>query len=311
MTRVIEVKDLVKEFNGKRVLNGITFHVRRGEIFGLLGPNGAGKTTTIRILLGLLKPTSGRVLVLGGSLAEDEKLRRRVGVVLESNGLFPKLSVFENLEFYAKLYGLKSKMERKRRIKELLEIMNLYDVKDIKVGYLSKGMKRKLAIARALIHQPEVLFLDEPTSGLDPKAQVTVGGLITRLIREENVTILYTSHDLNEVQKLCSRVAILVRGRILALDTISNMLGRYSKPIVEVHFSSDVESSKAYSWLKTASYILECKRNGKVITLVLDGCISKLLRDIAKMNANVEKVRSIEKSLEEIYLEIIGRVDRS
>ena len=160
MEWVIEVEGLVKEFNGRRVLHDVTFHVRRGEVFGLLGPNGAGKTTTIRILLGLLEPTSGKALVLGGRLSENRELRGRVGVVLESDGLFPKLTAYENLDFYARVYGLRSRIERERRVKELLELVGLYEVRGLKVGYFSKGMRRRLALARALIHDPEILFLD-------------------------------------------------------------------------------------------------------------------------------------------------------
>ena len=235
MEWVVEVEDLVKEFNGKQVLHGVTFHVKRGEVFGLLGPNGAGKTTTIRILLGLLKPTSGKALVLGGSLAEDSRLRRRVGVVLEGDGLLARLSAYENLDFYARVYGLRDSVERGRRIRELLELVGLYDARNMKVGYFSSGMRRRLALARALIHYPEVLFLDEPTSGLDPEAKAMVRDLVAKLSRKDGVTVLYTSHDLGEVEKICSRIAVLVKGRIVAQGTLDNLLGRPYRSLESVY----------------------------------------------------------------------------
>ena len=152
MVWVIEVEELVKEFNGRRVLHNVTFYVGRGEDFGLLGPNGAGKTTTIRVLLGLLEPTSGRALVLGRRLSEDRELRGRVGAVLENDGLFPRLTAYENLDFYAKVYGLRNRVDGERRFKDLLELVGLYEVRGLKVGYFSEDMRRRLALARALIY---------------------------------------------------------------------------------------------------------------------------------------------------------------
>ncbi len=167
---MIEVQNLTKTFNGKAVLKDISFKVKEGEIFGYLGPNGAGKTTTMRIILGLLNPTSGNAFVLGQNLGENEKLRNKVGVLLENDGVYDKLSAYENLHYYAQLYGLSDSVERKRRIGELLEFVGLSDRRNDKVGEFSKGMRRKLALARAIAHEPEVLFLDEPSSGLDPEA---------------------------------------------------------------------------------------------------------------------------------------------
>lgn len=172
--KMIEVQKLSKEFNGKTILNGISFEVKEGEIFGFLGPNGAGKTTTMKIILGLLKPTSGNALVFGKNLGENDNLRRRVGVLLENDGLYEHLSAYENLNYYAQLYSV-SEIEDK--IKELLEFVDLSDKQNDKVGTFSKGMKRRLALARSIIHDPEVLFYDEPSSGLDPEAQKMVRAL--------------------------------------------------------------------------------------------------------------------------------------
>jgi len=181
---VIIVENLVKKINDRFILNNISFNVERREIFGYLGPNGAGKTTTLRILLGLMRPTSGKALVLGGNLSKDINLRRKVGVILENDGLYNKLTAYENLDFYSRIYEVSNSSERDRRIKELLDLVGLYDEKDKKVGYYSKGMRRRLAIARALIHDPEIVFMDEPTSSLDPEAKIIVRNLIFQLARE-------------------------------------------------------------------------------------------------------------------------------
>ena len=305
--RVIEVENLAKEFNGRTVLRGITFHVRRGEVFGLLGPNGSGKTTTMRIILGLLKPTSGKVRVLGGSLADDAKLRSRVGVVLEGDGLFTRLSAYENLDFYARIYGLRDGVERRERIRELLELVGLYDVRNMKVGYFSKGMRRRLALARALIHYPEVLLLDEPTSGLDPEAKAMVRDLVIKLSRGDGVTVLYTSHDLNEVEKVCSRVAVLVKGRIIVQGVLNDLLEECSGQVVEVCFTSSDDASKAFEYLRMLDYVPECRMYGKTVHLVALGSIRKLLRDLVEMNLGVEEVRRVRRTLEEIYLELVRR----
>jgi len=156
---MIEAQDLTKRFNGKTVLNGIDFQVKEGEIFGYLGPNGAGKTTTMRIILGLLKPESGRALVFGKELGDNDDLRRRVGVLLENDGLYERLSAYENLDYYAQLYSVS---DIEGTIKNLLNFVGLSDRQNDRVGVFSKGMKRRLALARSIIHDPEVLFCDEP-----------------------------------------------------------------------------------------------------------------------------------------------------
>ena len=308
MEWVIEVEDLVKDFNGRRVLYGVSFCVSRGEVFGLLGPNGAGKTTTIKVLLGLLTPTRGRALVLGGSLGEDRELRSRVGVVLEGDGLFSQLTAYENLEFYARVYGLKGVVD-KERIKEALELVGLYEAKNVRVGHFSRGMKRRLALARALIHDPEILFLDEPALGLDVEAQALVRSLIAKLSKKEGVTVLHTSHDLDEVEKVCSRIALLVRGRIVASDTVENLVSKFSKPLVEVHFTNGSEALKATRRLREMGYVVECWCNGGSATVLMESAsnIPELIDDLVGSGFRVVEVRKVRKSLEEVYLELVGK----
>ncbi|HPJ73378.1 MAG TPA: ABC transporter ATP-binding protein, partial [Methanoregulaceae archaeon] len=221
MAAVIEVSSLGKEFGGRRVVDNITFSVEKGEVFGYLGPNGAGKTTTMRILLGLLAPTSGFARVLASDLAVDDRARGDVGVLMENNGLYERLSARENLEYFARLYGIE---RPKDRVSELLEFTGLQDRSSEPVGNFSTGMKRKLGIARAILHEPEIVFFDEPTSGLDPEAQHMVRELILDLSKREGMTVFLNSHNLDEVQRICTRVAILHRGRIRALDSVRNLV---------------------------------------------------------------------------------------
>lgn len=306
MKYVVEVENLTKEFNGRRVLHGLTFHVKSGEVFGLLGPNGAGKTTTIRIILGLLRPTSGKALVFGQQLAKRRDLRRKIGVVLESDGLFRRLSAYENLEFYAKIYGLNNNIERDKKVREALELVGLYEVRNMKVGYFSKGMRRRLALARALIHNPEVLFLDEPTLGLDVESQTMVQDLITKLSRKENVTILYTSHNMYEVEKICTKVAVLVKGKIIALDRVDTLLAKNSKCVVEICFPSANEALNAYEYLRKLGYVVNWKTKEEKCIVVFSEP-SKLIKELTRVDIRVEEVKKLRRTLEETYLELVRR----
>jgi len=204
-----------------------------------------------------------------GGFSENRKLRSRVGVVLEGDGLFSQLTAYENLGFHTRVYGLKSSVERNERIKEVLVLAGLYEARDVRVGYFSRGMRRRLALARALIHSPDVLFLDEPSLGLDVEGQALVRGLVTKLSREEGVTVLYTSHDLNEVERVCSRVALLVGGRIVASGTVESLVSEFSKPLVEVYFTSIGEALKVTKYVRGLNYVVVCWSNGKSATITL------------------------------------------
>jgi ABC-2 type transport system ATP-binding protein len=302
---MIEVQNLTKRFNGTTVLRGIDFQVKEGEVFGYLGPNGAGKTTTMRIVLGLLKPTSGRALVFGKELSENDDLRRRVGVLLENDGLYEHLSAYENLNYYAQLYSVS---DLEATIKNLLEFVGLSDRQNDKVGTFSKGMKRRLALARSIIHDPDVLFYDEPSAGLDPEAQKMVRDLILRLSGERGRTIFLNSHDLDEVQRVCSRIAILQRGEIRAYDTVENLRRKFSKPAVEIALTDDREAEKALALLNSLDYVSECERDGLRITAITKGeKTSTVLSALMKEGIVVEEVRKVTKSLEDIYLNIVRR----
>lgn len=300
---MIEVQDLTKKFNGKTVLNGINFQVKKGEIFGYLGPNGAGKTTTMRIILGLLRPESGRALVFGEELGDNGDLRRRVGVLLENDGLYERLSAYENLNYYAQLYHASDTEEK---IKNLLDFVGLSDRQNDRVGEFSKGMKRRLALARSIIHEPDVLFYDEPSAGLDPEAQKMVRDLILHLAREKGRTIFLNSHDLDEVQRVCSKIAIVQKGKIKAYDTVKNLRGKSSKPAVEIVLADDKEAGKTLDLLKSLDYVSECERDGLRITATMRGeKSSTILGVLMKDGIRVEEAKKVTKSLEEIYMNIV------
>jgi len=226
MAPAIQVEKLVKRYgppdSGVLAVDQVSFEVRRGEVFGFLGPNGAGKTTTIRMLTGLARPTAGQAYILGLDLHRElPQIKKRIGVVPEASNLYGELTAFENLVFSMQLYGV-ARRERARRADELLARFRLADKRDTPFARLSRGMKRALTIAAALAHGPEVLFLDEPTTGLDV---VSARGLrqTVAALRERGVTVFLTTHYLEEAERLCDRIALLVRGRIVALDTVDEL----------------------------------------------------------------------------------------
>ena len=223
---VIEVSELTKRYgdpqSGLLAVDHISFQVQRGEVFGFLGPNGAGKTTTIRLLTGLSRPTDGQARVLGLDLAHDlTRIKKRIGVVPEASNLYNELSAFDNLVFSMRLYGVPWG-ERAPRADELLTRFRLADKRDAPFAQLSRGMKRALTVAAALAHRPALLFLDEPTTGLDVVNARGLRHMIAGL-RDEGVTVFLTTHYLEEAERLCDRIALLVRGRIVALDTLAGL----------------------------------------------------------------------------------------
>ncbi len=298
--KVIEVKNLVKDFGGRRVLDGISFEVEEGEVFGYLGPNGAGKTTTLRIILGLLNPTSGEAIVMGKNLAEDDEARKKVGVVLENDGLYENLSAFDNLEYYAQLYDVSN---RKEKIEDLLRFVGLYG-RNEKVGFFSKGMIRKLAIARAISNDPEVLFLDEPSAGLEPDAQRMVRNLILELSKEGK-TVFLNSHDLDEVQRICDRLVILQRRRIMVCDAVKSLRKKFSGPRVIISTSDNKSAERAFEILNSLDFVSNCEIDGKKISLMLkENKQSSLFRKLSENGVEIEEIRKVEVTLEDIYFKM-------
>ncbi len=217
---IIEVKDLVKTFDGFTAVDRISFAVMEGRIFAFLGPNGAGKTTTIKMLTTVLAPSSGMIRIAGHDpVRAAREVRRSFGIVFQDPSLDDELTAYENMELHGVLYGV-ARAERRRRIAALLDFVELWECRDDYVKRFSGGMKRRLEIARALLHQPKILFLDEPTSGLDPQTRNHIWGFVRSLTREQNVTVLFTTHYMDEAERVADEIAIIDRGRIVALGTI-------------------------------------------------------------------------------------------
>ncbi|NLY52426.1 MAG: ABC transporter ATP-binding protein [Firmicutes bacterium] len=234
----IAVENLVKKYGETPALQGISFQVYPGEVFGYLGPNGAGKTTTIRILAGLSSPTSGSCRVLGQTTFKNPALYRHLGVVFEESHLYDRLSGIENLRFFAALHGVPT-----ARIQELLQTYDLAKAAKRPVRTYSKGMKRRLLICRALLHDPEVLIMDEPTSGLDPTSAAVIHAAIDHY-RGQGKTIFLSTHDMTEAETLCDRVAFLNQGKIAALDHPKALMRRYGQPVVVVQLRPFNETSE-------------------------------------------------------------------
>lgn len=215
MESIISVKNLVKKFGDFTAVNNVSFEVEKGEIFAFLGPNGAGKSTTIKMLTTLLEPTSGEINLAGANPQTDsDKVRHSLGIVFQDPSLDDDLTALENMELHAMLYGV-SKSERKPKIDKLLELVDLSDRKESIVREFSGGMKRRLEIARSLIHEPEVLFLDEPTLGLDPQTRNHMWGYIKDLNKAHGMTVFFTTHYMEEASRMAERVAIIDKGAII------------------------------------------------------------------------------------------------
>ncbi|NLE09034.1 MAG: ABC transporter ATP-binding protein [Dehalococcoidales bacterium] len=310
MNEMITLEGINKRLGKRDILKDISFSVSRGDIFGYLGPNGAGKTTTMRIVLGLLKPGSGKALVNGKDLSRDTDARNRAGVLLDRDGLYDRISARDNLEYYARLYGVS---DRRRKIDDMLAFAGLTERKNDRVGNFSKGMKRKLGLARALIHDPEVLFLDEPTAGLDPEAQKMVRDLLLSLSGERNMTIFLNSHDLDEVQRICSKVAIVQDGRIRAFDTVENLRGAPEEMSVRIVLTDSSHAEKARDLLSRCDFASFRSRDDAV-TLTAGLARGKKPSDVLSFlvgkGVSVEEITATRQSLEDIYIGIMNQEEK-
>ena len=256
MNAIIHTDNLSKHYgkgNMIKAVDELSIDVYEGETFGLLGPNGAGKTSTVRLLNCIIKPTSGTATVNGFDILKDEiDVKRVTGLLAESPGLYEKLSAFEFLEFMGSLYDVPNNI-LPRRIEDLLKLFNLYDRRDYLLEGFSRGMKQKVLIAAAIIHDPPILFLDEPTSTLDPRAALMVKDLIKTLSENANKTIFICSHILPIVEELCDRVGIINQGKLVAIGTIDEIIAKANKKTLEDAFISltgGVEEKELLSWRK-------------------------------------------------------------
>ena len=234
MPTILEVNNLVKKYGDREAVKGVSFTVEEGEVFGLLGPNGAGKTTTISMLTGIFPPTSGTARIGGYDIVKElDQVKRINGLVPQDLALYPTLSARANLSFFGSIYGLRGK-ELKERVDDVLRIVALTDRANESVDKFSGGMKRRVNIAAGLVHHPKLLFLDEPTVGVDPQSRNHIFESVLQLNRERGMSIIYTSHYMEEVELLCSRVAIVDQGKIIALDTIQNLIALLGGGVIKV-----------------------------------------------------------------------------
>ena len=235
---IIEVKNLKKTFDGFKAVDDVSFSVGKGEIFAFLGPNGAGKSTTIKMLTTLLSPTEGEIKMNGYNPEENShEARRSFGIVFQDPSLDDELTAYENMEFHGVLYDVPKKV-RRERIQELLEFVELWDRKDSLVKEFSGGMKRRLEIARGLLHHPKILFLDEPTIGLDPQTRNHMWNYLLELNKKEGITVFFTTHYMEEAEKVAQRIAVIDHGKIIETGTTEELLSRTNTTSLEEAFLS-------------------------------------------------------------------------
>lgn len=301
MDDAISLNKVSKSLNGREILKSISFSVNRGDIFGYLGPNGAGKTTTIRTILGLFRPTAGKVYIMGKPI-EDRSIKQKVGFALEADGLYDNLTAYGNLEYYCQIYDVPQD-QRRERIEEMLELVGLTDRSSDKVSIYSKGMRQKLALARAMVHNPEVLILDEPTSGVDPTGQIEVRQILLDLSRKGK-TIFFSSHNLDEVQRICNRIALIHHGEIKLqgeLDGFQREMGG-GKVVVETAEAIDKDFPDSFG--------LQERRDKMLVFSPEEGVdVSDIVSFLAQQGVKIEAVKRKEASLEEIYTAMVKEAE--
>ncbi len=299
---VIEVNNLTKKFDKLEAVRGVSFDVKEGEIFGFLGPNGAGKSTTIGILSTLVKPTSGSAVVNGFEVIKDkDDVRKSIGLVFQDPSLDDRLTAMENLRFHAELYGV-SRSDFLKRIREVFELVELWDRRDGIVKNFSGGMKRRLEIARGLLHYPKVLFLDEPTIGLDPQTRAHIWQFLLKLQKNFGMTIFMTTHYLNEAE-YCDRIAIIDNGSIVALDTPGNLKSMVGGDIITIK-SKDVSILKKDVEIFKATEIEDMQ--GGIRVEIQDGK-TFLPKLFSKSKAKIDSVELREPTIDDVFLKITGK----
>jgi ABC-2 type transport system ATP-binding protein len=307
----IKVEQLTKKFDDVTAVDRVSFTVPRGELFGLLGPNGAGKTTTINMLSTLLRPTSGLAEVAGFDVTRArDQVRRSIGVVFQEPALDSQLTGRENLEFHSMMYGM-GREERRNKIDEVLALVELAEKARVQVQNYSGGMKRRLEIARGLIHQPRVLFLDEPTLGLDAQTRRHIWDYIKKLNRERGVTIILTTHYMEEADYLCGRVAIMDHGAFAALDTPGKLKDALGGDVVSLEVEGNVGALETE--FRALDWIRKIKIHDDVFSLTMEKGerrIPELIGLAQKAGAAVNCVQLRKPSLEDVFLDFTGKTIR-
>src|SRR5262245_48959938 len=304
----IQTDTLTKLFGGITAVDGVTLTVERGEVFGVLGPNGAGKTTMVRLLNGVLAPSAGTCRVLGFDPAtEGSEVRRRTGVLTESPALYERMTARENLRFFGTMYDVPEE-KLSLRAAAVLEAFGLAERADGKVGGFSKGMKQRLALARALLHEPEVLFLDEPTAALDPEAARRVTELIMEFTRQAGRTVFLCTHYLPEAQRLCDRVAVLSSGRLIATGPLSELARTlWHGTWVDIECLALLTPSMSDA-LRGMSGVTDTYLDGTRLAVQVEGeqVIPAVVRAVVERGGQVLRVDPREHTLEDVYFELQG-----
>ena len=303
----IAITDLCKSFGAFQAVDHLSLTVRQGEIFGLLGPNGSGKTTTINMISGLSAPTSGQVRVLGYDIRRDARqIRRILGAVSQETALYEELTAWDNLDFHADLFGV-PRAQKAQRITEKLELAQLFDRKDSRVGAFSGGMKRRLALVRALLHDPQLIYLDEPTLGVDIQSRRAIWDYILQL-RDEGKTVLLTTNYLEEAQALCDRIAIIDHGKLIALDTPTHFKQVYGGSVVEVTVASAEVAEQAMTELRAIDGVKDVTRDGARLAIATQGATSATPTIINTLTreGEITELAVREPSLDEVFLRLTG-----
>ena len=301
---IIRTEGLTRTFGDVRAVDALDLEVPAGTVFGFLGPNGAGKTTTIRLLLGLLEPTSGRASVLGfDTRVQGGAIREQSGALLEHHGLYERLSAEENLAFYARVWRM-GRAARAERIRALLEPLGLWERRREPVGRWSRGMKQKLAVARALLHRPSLLFLDEPTAGLDPMAAATLRDELGTLVRREGVTVFLTTHNLAEAERLCGGVAVIKQGRLLAVGHPDELRARSA---TRAEIAGRGFGEGMLSLLRERPGVVRASlQNGRIVLELAEAAdTAPLVALVVQQGGLVEEVRKDKGSLEDVFLTLM------
>ena len=304
----IAIDNVSKQFGHFQAVKQLSLNVRQGEIFGLLGPNGSGKTTTINMISGLSTPTSGKIRVLGYDVrTQGRKVRQLLGCVPQETALFEELSAWHNMEYHAHLFNVPRK-EMRARIVEMLQLVSLLERKDARVKTCSGGMKRRLALARALLHDPQLLYLDEPTLGVDVQSRRALWDYIIGL-REQGKTVLITTNYLEEAQHLCDRIAILDHGQLVEVDTPDRMKQRHGGRIIELELSVPVKSLENLRLLAGVQHVQQV---GAHLTFKVEGeqdCLPQIINLVTRQ-AEVQQIEVREPTLDDVFLNITGKLLR-
>ena len=303
---MIHTESLTKRFKNTIAVENLSIHIHEGEVFGFLGPNGAGKTTTVRMLSSLISPTSGTAIVNGFQVGQkDTDIRRTVGILTETPGMYDNLSAEFNLEIYANLYEVK---DPKGQVEKYLRMLGLWDRRMDEAGTFSKGMKQKLAIARALLHEPRILFLDEPTSALDPEAALLVREFIAEL-RKEGRTIFLCTHNLDEADRLCDRIGVF-KTQLLALDTPQKLRSQlFGRKVVFHLLRADPALEKLASALP---FVTNARLVDNKLVITLDDPDihnPEIIRKLVGAGADIQFVGELRHSLEDVYMQLVKNVD--